>query len=89
MSTERPVGHSGILGMTADRLRIGRVVGEHGERLAEASRRRTPRGRQAPSRAGQPRGWLFCLACRQRVVEEVIGVGEKAVARLDARDPGG
>ncbi len=89
VSTERPAGHSGILGMAADRLRIRRVVGEQGERLAEAARRRAPRGRQARPRAGQPRGGLFRLACRQRVVEEVIGVGEKAVARLDARDAGG
>ena len=63
-------------------------------RRAGRARRRARRGaaRCAVARRarepGQPRGGLFRLVARERLVEEVIGVGEQAVARLDARHPG-
>ena len=83
----RPVGHSGILGMAADRLRIRRVVGEHGVRLAEAER--APDAARSPgaraSRAATRRAVPPRLPPARRRGSDWCGRGGRRAARCARR----
>ncbi len=83
---ERATHLAGRLVVPADRPRIGLVGREQREPVRELARCGAHGRREAVARADEPLLGLIALVAGQRRIEEVVGVREQPIARLDARD---